>query len=119
MVGTVCVDSAKLGAARHACGRIVRPWNVRMRTRWWSINFGHRTGEPVRAAFDPDFDAIVERAEPVLLGDVEVPVVRRSDLIVMKERAGADPSRRRSEALRDLADVELLRGDVPEDDEGW
>jgi len=44
---------------------------------------------------------------------------RKSDLIAMKERAAADPARRRSKALRDRADVELLRGDVPDPDEGW
>jgi len=37
----------------------------------------------------------------------------------MKERAAADPARRRSLALRDRADVNLLRGDVPDPDEGW
>lgn len=36
----------------------------------------------------------------------------------MKERAARDPGRRGSEALRDLADLELLGGDVPEPDEG-
>jgi hypothetical protein len=40
-------------------------------------------------------------------------------LIAMKERAAADPARRPSKALRDRADVALLRGDVPEPDEGW
>jgi hypothetical protein len=44
---------------------------------------------------------------------------RKSDLIAMKERAAADPAHRRSKALRDRADVELLRGDVPDPDEGW
>jgi len=37
----------------------------------------------------------------------------------MKQRAASDPSPRRSQALRDQADVELLRGDVPGEDEGW
>jgi len=37
----------------------------------------------------------------------------------MKERAAADPARRCSKALRDRADAELLRGDVPDPDEGW
>jgi hypothetical protein len=37
----------------------------------------------------------------------------------MKERAAADPARRRSKALRDRADVALLSGDVPDPDEGW
>ena len=35
------------------------------------------------------------------------------------ERAASDPARRRSKALRDRADVELVRGDVPDPDEGW
>lgn len=37
----------------------------------------------------------------------------------MKQRAAEDPKRRRSKKLRDEADVELLRGDVPDPDEGW
>jgi hypothetical protein len=35
------------------------------------------------------------------------------------ERAAADPARRPSKALRDQADIALLRGDVPDPDEGW
>jgi hypothetical protein len=46
-------------------------------------------------------------------------VVTTEDLIVMKERAAADPARRRSKTLRDQADIALLRGDVPRPDEGW
>jgi hypothetical protein len=84
-----------------------------------SLNFRHRSGEPVQVAFDPELDPVIERAEQVPVGDVDIPVAQRSDLIAMKERAASDPSRRRSKALRDLADVELLRGDVPGDDEGW
>src|SRR5216117_174912 len=38
----------------------------------------------------------------------DVPIVRKDDLIAMKERAAADPARRRSLALRDRADVDLL-----------
>jgi len=32
---------------------------------------------------------------------------------------GRDPRRRKSRALRDRSDVEMLRGDVPDPDEGW
>jgi hypothetical protein len=46
-------------------------------------------------------------------------VVTTWDLIAMKERAAADPATRRSKALRDAADAALLRGDVPDPDEGW
>jgi hypothetical protein len=84
-----------------------------------SVNFRHRSGEPLKVAFDPEFDAVIERAEPIAVGDMHIPVVVRADLIAMKQRAAGDPARRRSKALRDLADVELLRGDIPDDDEGW
>src|SRR6266566_4893106 len=57
-------------------------------------------------------------AERLRVAGVDVPIVRKDDLIAMKERAAADPARRRSKALRDRADVELLRGDVPDPDEG-
>ena len=62
---------------------------------------------------------MIQRAERLRVAGVDVPIVRKDDLIAMKERAAADPARRRSEALRDRADAELLRGDVPDPDEGW
>lgn len=84
-----------------------------------SMNFRHAGGEPVQVAMDPGFDAMIARAEPLSFGGESVPLVTRADLIVMKERAAADPERRKSKRLRDRADVELLRGDVPDPDEGW
>ncbi|MBI2217318.1 MAG: hypothetical protein HYU51_08480 [Candidatus Rokubacteria bacterium] len=42
-----------------------------------------------------------------------------ADLIAMKQRAAADRGRRRSKALQDQANIALLRGDVPDPDEGW
>jgi len=84
-----------------------------------SINFRHPSGEPVQIVFDPEFDAMIDRAEPLDLGGTRTPVVTTADLITMKERAATDPARRRSKALRDQADIALLRGDVPDPDEGW
>lgn len=84
-----------------------------------SLNFRHASGEPVQVAMDPGFDAMIARAEPLSFGGESVPLVTRADLIAMKERAAADPERRKSKRLRDSADVELLRGDVPDPDEGW
>ena len=84
-----------------------------------SINFRHPSGEPVQLVFDPEFDAMIDRAEVLDLGALRAPVVTTADLIAMKERAAADPARRRSKALRDQADIALLRGDVPDPDEGW
>jgi hypothetical protein len=84
-----------------------------------SVNFRHRSGEPVQIVIAPEFDVMIDRAELLDLGGVRAPVVTTADLIAMKERAAADPARRRSKALRDQADVALLRGDVPDPDEGW
>ena len=84
-----------------------------------SVNFRHSSGEPLQLAFDPQFDPLIERAEPVHVDDLAIPVVTKDDLITMKRLAAADPARRRSRALRDEADVALLEGDVPEPGEGW
>jgi hypothetical protein len=84
-----------------------------------SLNFRHPPGEPVRIIFDPEFDPMIDRAEPLDVAGVRIRVVTTADLIAMKERAAAAPGRRRSKALRDQADIELLRGDVPDPDEGW
>ena len=84
-----------------------------------SVNLQHPSGEPVRLAFDPAFDPMIQRAERFEVGSCSVRIVVKADLIEMKRRAAADPNRRRSKALRDQADVEILRGDVPEPDEGW
>ena len=84
-----------------------------------SLNFVHESGEPVQLAFDPNFDAFIARAEMMELGGLKVAVVMTADLIEMKRRVAADPARRRSNALRDLADIALLEGDIPGPDEGW
>ncbi|HTQ07864.1 MAG TPA: nucleotidyl transferase AbiEii/AbiGii toxin family protein [Polyangiaceae bacterium] len=84
-----------------------------------SVNFVHESGEPVQLASDPGFDAMIERAELITLGEFALRVVTKGDLIAMKRRAASDPARRRSKALRDAADVALLEGDVPDPNEGW
>lgn len=84
-----------------------------------SLNFVHPSGEPVQLAFDVEFDAMIARAELVDLGEQQLRVVTKDDLIAMKRRAASDPARRRSKALRDQADIALLEGDVPGEDEGW
>jgi len=84
-----------------------------------TLNYRHANGEPVQIAFDPTFDHMIERAEPLKIGDDYVPVVLTEDLIEMKERASRDPGRRKSKALRDQADAELLKEDPRAPDEGW
>jgi hypothetical protein len=84
-----------------------------------SVNFRHGSGEPLQLVFDPVFDAMIERAGSFEIGGQAIRIVSRPDLIAMKQRAAADPGRRRSKALRDQADIALLQGDVPDPDEGW
>ena len=84
-----------------------------------SLNFRHASGEPVQIVTDPEFDPMIERAEPLDVAGFRIRVVTTADLIAMKERAAADPARRASKALRDRADIALLRGDVAGPDEGW
>jgi hypothetical protein len=84
-----------------------------------SLNLRHPSGEPVQIVVDPQFDPMIDRAEPLDAVGLRIRVVTTADLIAMKERAAADPARRRSKALRDQADIALLRGDVPDPDEGW
>jgi hypothetical protein len=107
------VDRAEVVAALVRAGFSLRGEHAH------SVNFRHRGGEPVQVVFDPAFDPMIERAEALPFDDLTVPVVTTADLIAMKERAAADPGRRRSKALRDAADVALLLGDVPDPDEGW
>jgi hypothetical protein len=71
-----------------------------------SVNFRHASGEPVQIVQDASFDAMIQRAQLVDLGSMRVAVVTTEDLIAMK-------------ALRDRADLAMLRGDVPDPDEGW
>jgi hypothetical protein len=73
----------------------------------------------VQIVTDPEFDPMIDRVEPLDVAGFRIRVVTTADLIAMKERAAADPARRASMALRDRADVALLRGDVPGPDEGW
>jgi hypothetical protein len=84
-----------------------------------SMNFRHRSGEPVQIVFDVPFDPMIDRAERFTVSGTAIAIVRKDDLISMKRRAAADPARRKSKSLRDQADVELLQGDVPDPDEGW
>lgn len=84
-----------------------------------SVNLRHSNGEPVQVSFDATFDQMIERAGNIEIAGTSVRIVTKADLIASKERAANDPARRRSKALRDQADIELLRGDVPGPDEGW
>ena len=117
---TVDVDVAAHAAGRDAAVAALEEAGFKKTGEFeHSVNFRHASGEPVQLAFDPAFDAMIERAERIDVAGTSIAVVRRDDLIAMKQRAAADPSRRKSKRLRDQADIELLLGDVPDPDEGW
>jgi hypothetical protein len=111
----VCSAAARDAVAAAVTGRGFAPVGAHPHT----LNFRHANGEPVQLAFDPEFDAMIARAEVIQVGAGAVRIVGKEDLIAMKRRAAADPGRRRSKALRDEADIALLLGDVPDPDEGW
>jgi hypothetical protein len=118
---TVDVDvAAHLGFGRDAAVKALeRAGFTKTGEFQHSVNFRHTSGEPVQLAFDAEFDGMIERAESLEVAGARIAVVRKEDLIAMKQRAAADPARRKSKRLRDQADVELLLGDVPDPDEGW
>jgi hypothetical protein len=118
---TVDVDvAAHLGTGRAAALKALERAGFKKTGEFeHSVNFRHATGEPVHLAFDPEFDAMIERAESIEVAETAIAIVRKEDLIAMKQRAAADPSCRKSKRLRDEADIELLLGDVPDADEGW
>jgi hypothetical protein len=86
-----------------------------------SIHLLHASGELVRLIFDPGFDPMIERAEVLALGDIDLKVVTREDLLAMKRRAAEDPERARSKSLRDQADLVLLEGEEGPESvvDGW
>lgn len=118
---TIDVDvAAHLGAGRESAVNALERAGLKKTGEFeHSVNFRHGSGEPVQLAFDVAFDAMIERAESIDIGGIDIKIVRKDDLITMKKRAAADPARRKSKRLRDQADIELLLGDVPGLDEGW
>jgi hypothetical protein len=63
---------------------------------------------PVQFTDDPALRSAIERAEVVATEGLALRVIRKPDLLREKLRAGADPARRRSKRLQDLADAQAL-----------
>lgn len=79
-----------------------------------SDNWRGPDGTPIQFTDDPALAAAVGRAERIELEGVSLAVIRRGDLLHEKLRAAADPARRRSKRLQDLADAEALLEATPE-----
>lgn len=78
-----------------------------------SDNWQGPDGTPVQFTDDPALAAAIGRAERISLEGVDLAVLRRVDLLHEKLRAAADPARRRSKRLQDLADAESLLEATP------
>lgn len=85
----------------------------------WSGRFSHSEnwigpeGTPVQFTDDPALVDAITRAEDVALEEVCLRVIGRTDLLHEKLRAAADPARRRSKRLQDLADAQALLESTP------
>ncbi len=79
-----------------------------------SENWISADGTPVQITDDPILAAGVARAGIVEIDGLPLAVLAPLDLLRAKLRAAADPSRRRSKRLLDLADAQGLVEDHPE-----
>ena len=68
---------------------------------------------PIQFTDDAALLASIDRADVVDVGGVELRVLQKRDLLREKLRAGADPARRRSKRMQDLADAQALVEDDP------
>jgi hypothetical protein len=62
---------------------------------------------------DPVLAEAITRAEEIELEGIRLSVIGRADLLHEKLRAAADPARRRSKRLQDLADAQALLESTP------
>jgi predicted nucleotidyltransferase len=79
-----------------------------------SDNWRAPDGTPVQFTDDPELHAAVRASEHVAAGGIRFRVIRLADLLRAKLRAAADPARRRSKRLLDLADVHGFLEEAPE-----
>jgi hypothetical protein len=79
-----------------------------------SENWRSPEGIPVQITSDPALEAAIARADVLELDGIPLRVLRRQDLLHEKLRASADPARRRSKRIQDLADAQALVEDDPQ-----
>lgn len=79
-----------------------------------SENWVAANSTPVQFTDDPMLENAIANADEIVLEDVTLRVIRIADLLHEKLRAGADPARRRSKRIQDLADAESLLEENPQ-----
>jgi hypothetical protein len=70
-------------------------------------------GTPVQFTDDSALAGAITHAEEIELEGMRLRVIGRADLLHAKLRAAADPARRRSKRLQDLADAQALLESAP------
>jgi hypothetical protein len=71
-------------------------------------------GTPAQFPDDAAFADAIRRATPIDLADARLRVITVADLVRAKLRSAAEPQRRASKRLRDLADVQELLEEHPD-----
>lgn len=79
-----------------------------------SQNWVSADGIALQFTDDPALASAIDRADVIQIESMPLRVIRRSDLLHEKLRAGGDPDRRRSKRLQDLADAQALLESNPE-----
>jgi hypothetical protein len=110
---TLDIDLAVLDRAAIPSARLIAAGFRETGRFAHSVNWVGPDGTPVQFTDDPALGAAVARALSIDLDGVPLRVISVGDLLHEKLRAGADPERRRSKRLQDLADAEGLLEDRP------
>jgi hypothetical protein len=105
---TLDIDIAVLDRQSIPRERLLAGGFVPAGTHPYTENWRGPGGTPVQFSDDPSFAEAIHRATPVALGEVSLRVIAVEDLLRAKLRAAAEPQRRPSKKLRDLADVQEL-----------
>lgn len=105
---TLDIDIALLDRATLPREAMVRAGFLPRGTYEFSENWEGPDRTPVQFTDDPPMADAVLTAEPMAWSGVTLQVATASALLRMKLRAAADPGRRRSKRLRDLADALAL-----------
>jgi hypothetical protein len=111
---TLDIDLAILERAEWPDTALERAGFRRTGTFGHSENWVGPDATPVQITTDPLFAAGVAAAETVEIDDVPLRVLSPLELLRSKLRAAADPARRRSKRLLDLADAQGLIEDHPD-----
>lgn len=120
---TIDIDLALVDRAAWPAGVLEAAGFQRTGTFEHSENWLSADGTPVQITDDPLLAACIARAGVIEIDGLPLPVLAPLDLLRAKLRAAADPARRRSKRLLDLADAqglvedhtELLAGLAPDE----